>query len=108
MFVSEALRQVSALDVKGLIGTAEFGIGLAPEQIASRFGLSVERLFDEFGYFEFLAFEVGEGAVGFRRYTAKPTDYSYVSCVGIARDEAETFIRTQLGVDDFVAFDGLW
>lgn len=106
-----AVRQVSFLDHVDLLGTARFGVLLAPRQVAEKYRLVIETSFDDLGAFDFLALSAAGGILGFRKYQAVPHPYSYVSVIPLR----ENLDRKQLIADvcgiapgEVVEFDENW
>ena len=103
-------RQVSFLDHPDLIGSADLGIRVSPEEIAERFSLTTERSFDDLGDFEFLAVAFNKGIIAFRRYSAKSDQYSYISYKNFDREEAREIVRSLLADPELevLEFDDKW
>ena len=106
-------RQVSFLDHPALVGTARLVINVSPEEICenrSDLCCVLERSFDDLGAFDFLAFRIGDGVIGFRRHTNNSRQYSYVSSQGVPLENLRDVLQTLIGRSDFEVeeLEGCW
>jgi hypothetical protein len=107
------IEQISILDHIDLVGTARFGVRLTPGMIAARVRreMSLERAFDDLGFFEFLGVRTDKGRLGFRRHE-QPDDrqYSYVACVPSPGIDPLDLISEVCGIEraEIVLFDDAW
>ena len=104
------LRQLSILDHQELIGEAFFGIKKTPKQVASRFGIKLEKSFDDLGYYHFLCLEYDTSILGFFRHIDSDKDYSYVSIKSSDKNDAKKIISLVCDIpqNEVIEFDEKW
>lgn len=108
------LKQISFIDYPKLIGTARYGVMISPTELARRhrndIGGVPESSFDDLGVYEFFGVLTPHGMLGFRRHTARPEAYSFVSCLLADAADPKQVIAEFCGIPvaEIIAFDSEW